>query len=255
MSMFKDLNFPLIIAHRGASIYAPENTIAAFELAHQQGAQAVELDAKLSADGHVMVIHDQTVNRTTDGTGKVRDLSLHALKKLDAGIFFGSEFKNEPIPTLDEVFEAVGKKLIINIELTNYATPFDDLPRKTAELVNKYNLADKIFFSTFNPIALFRIRQLLPDVPAGLLLAQGLSGKISQAVTSRFISYQSLHPHYLDMNQDLITKAHRKNQLVFTYTVNIPDDMRQLFKLGVDGIFTDDPPLAQNILNEVKPKP
>ena len=249
--MFDSLKFPLIIAHRGASNYAPENTVAAFELAFQQGSKAVELDAKLSSDGQVMIIHDQTVDRTTNGTGIVRDLPLTELKKLDAGGYYGAEFKNEPIPTLDEVFEAVGKKLFINVELTNYASPFDDLPTNVAALVRKHNLVNRVFFSTFNPIALYRIKKLLPDVPAGLLMTCGFSGKLSRVITSTFISFQSLHPHYEDISHKLVNKAHRKNQFVFTYTVNRPDDMRQLFQQGVDGIFTDDPPLAQSILNEI----
>ncbi|HBY09528.1 MAG TPA: glycerophosphodiester phosphodiesterase, partial [Chloroflexi bacterium] len=119
---------PAIFAHRGASAYAPENTLAAFKLAVDQGADAIELDAKLCADGQIIVIHDQTVERTSNGAGKVADLPLSALQELDAGSWFGLEFKGEPIPTLDEVFEAVGQKIFINIELTNYASPRDLLP-------------------------------------------------------------------------------------------------------------------------------
>ena len=122
---------PLIIAHRGASAYAPENTLAAFELAIQQGAPAIELDAKLSCDGHVVVIHDQTVDRTTPHSGRVGELSLAELRRMDAGSHFDTCFQQERIPTLAEVFESIGPGTLINVELTNYSSPGDDLPAAT----------------------------------------------------------------------------------------------------------------------------
>ncbi len=117
---------PAIIAHRGASAGAPENTLAAFRLALQQGADAIELDTKLSADGHPVVIHDQTVDRTTMSTGKVRDHTVADLNKMDVGSHFDSAYRGEPIPTLEDVFKAIGQHAIINVELTNYATPRDN---------------------------------------------------------------------------------------------------------------------------------
>ena len=130
---------PVIFAHRGASAHAPENTLAAFELALAQQADALELDVKLSADGHVVVIHDATVDRTTNGHGRVRDLSLADLKKLDAGSFFSQAFAGENIPTLDEVFESFGKRTFINVELTNYSTPGDALVESVCMLVKKHH--------------------------------------------------------------------------------------------------------------------
>ena len=125
---------PMVSAHRGACKYAPENTIASFDLAVEQGADAIELDAKLSADGKVMVIHDQTVDRTTNGKGKVNQLTHQELKQLDAGSFFDPRFSGERIPTLDEVFESVGRKIFINVELTNYASRHDELVPLVDEL-------------------------------------------------------------------------------------------------------------------------
>ncbi len=108
--MFEQFEKPVIFAHRGACAHAPENTLDSFELALTHLADAIELDAKLSKDDVVMVIHDQTVDRTTNGKGRVGDLTLRELKQLDAGSFFGQEFNGVEIPTLDEVFESVGKK-------------------------------------------------------------------------------------------------------------------------------------------------
>ncbi|MFN2146831.1 MAG: glycerophosphodiester phosphodiesterase, partial [Anaerolineales bacterium] len=118
---------PLVIAHRGASAFAPENTLSAFTLAVKQGADAIELDAKLTADGRVVVYHDLTLDRTTSGKGKLAEKSLAELKRLDAGSFMGQEFRGERIPTLDEVFETVGDTLLINVELTNYGSVLDRL--------------------------------------------------------------------------------------------------------------------------------
>ena len=151
MNLFRVHHRPLVIAHRGASAYAPENTLAAFRLAAEQGADAVELDAKLSADGQVVVIHDPTVERTTNGSGEVRQLSLAQIKSLDAGGFLSPQFAGEPIPTLAEVFDAVGHQLLINVELTNYASPRGRPGRKVVGLVKDFHLEERVLFSSFHP--------------------------------------------------------------------------------------------------------
>ena len=125
---------PLLIAHRGASAHAPENTLAAFELAIHLGAPAVELDVKLTGDHQVVVLHDQTLDRTTDGKGPLAAHTLEAVKQLDAGSYFSPEFRGEHVPTLAEVFEAIGKAALINVELTNYETPGDDLVDRVVQV-------------------------------------------------------------------------------------------------------------------------
>lgn len=241
---------PIVIAHRGASAYAPENTLAAFELAIRQQADAIELDAKLSADGAVIVIHDQTTERTTGKVGVVKEMTLAELRKLDAGSHFDSSFRNEAIPTLDEVFDAVGQQTFINVELTNYASLTDNLPEKVAALVKRFALETRVIFSSFNPIALIRIKRLLPAVPIGLLALPGGSGAWARSWPGRLLSYQYLHPEFGDVTPKLVTKAHANDHKVFVYTVNQEDDMRRSFDWDVDGIFTDDPILARNVLKE-----
>ena len=135
---------PLILGHRGASAYAPENTLAAFRLAREQGADGIELDAKLSADGFVVVMHDTTVDRTTNGTGKVSALTYYELRQLDAGSWYNQKYRGEPIPTLEDVFSAVGRDLLVNVELTNYTTLADALPEKVAALVIKMDLEKQV---------------------------------------------------------------------------------------------------------------
>jgi glycerophosphoryl diester phosphodiesterase len=245
-----DLPKPAIIAHRGASAYAPENTLAAFKLALQQGADAIELDAKLSADGHVVVIHDQTVDRTTPAIGRVRDHIMADLHKMDAGSHFDIAFKGEPIPSLEEVIKAVGQLTYINIELTNYATPFDELPRKVAALVKQHRLTQRVLFSSFNVVSLMRIHRILPEAQIGLLPAPGRWGFINRSILGRLVNYQSLHPKVNDATVHLIRAAHDKGRKVLVYTVNKEDEIQRLIQDGVDGIFTDDPLLAREVLEK-----
>ncbi len=246
--MFNQLPTPTIIAHRGASAYAPENTLAAFDLAVRQGADAIELDAKLTKDGHVVVFHDQTLERTTGVYGRVSEKNLAELRRLDAGSHFDIAYKGETIPTLDEVFEALGKKIFINIELTNYASLNDDLPLKVVEAVRRHHLTQWVMFSSFNPIALIRAHRLLPEVPIGLLSRPGKDGAWARSWLGYVIPYQALHPYLGDVSPRLVERMHRRRRKVQVYTVNQPEDMRRLIQMGVDGIFTDDPLLARRIL-------
>jgi len=240
---------PLIFAHRGSSAYAPENTLAAFNLAISQGAPAIELDAKLSADNQVVVIHDATVDRTTDGTGRVSQMSLPALRELDAGTPFSQAFRGEKIPTLAEVFETVGKRAIINVELTNYYTfPGDGLADKVCELVKKFGLQETIIFSSFFPSNLKRTRILLPNVQRGLLAPEGWKGWWARSFGFNFSNYQALHLNLSDMTAQQVARVHRLKRRVHVWTVNAAADMRRLLNWGIDGFFTDDPKLALEIL-------
>lgn len=253
--MLNELPHPIIIAHRGASGHAPENTLAAFELALRQGADAVELDAKLSADGHVVVIHDQTVDRTTDGTGRVKDMTLAELRKLDAGSHFDIAYRGEPIPTLEEVLKAVGQLTIVNIELTNYASKLDALPDKTAAIVKRLRLGHRVMFSSFNPIALRRIQKLVPEASIGFLALPGAMGWLVRSWLGRLVvNYQTLNPDYRDVSQSLVDRMHRLDRKVLTYTVNERGAMEGLFQVGVDGIFTDDPPLGLSVRRKSRSK-
>ncbi len=240
---------PCIFAHRGASAYAPENTLAAFELALQQGAPALELDVKLSADGHVVVIHDATVDRTTNGKGKVSRLTLSELRALDAGSFFSEKYRGEKIPTLEEVFELVGGRALINIELTNYTTPRDALVEEVCRLVREHHMEEHVLFSSFLPGNLRQAALLLPEVPRGLLVLPGWKG-IWARFAFFFGNYQALHPYLSDVTPHQIASVHRLGRRVHVWTVNEAAPMRRLLKWGVDGIFTDDPPLALQIVSE-----
>lgn len=245
--MLESLPQPVIFAHRGASVHAPENTLAAFELAIERGADAIELDAKLSADGHAVVIHDATVDRTTGAHGRVKDLSLAHLRSLDAGSFFEARFHGGKIPMLEEVFEAVGRRTFINVELTNYNSPRDHLAETVCMLVKKFNLQNRVLFSSFFASNLAKARGLLPEVPCGLLAMPGLLGAWGRSFGFTFGSYLALHPSLADATHQQVQRVHRLKRRVHVWTVNAADDMQRLFNWGVDGIITDDPRLAVEI--------
>jgi glycerophosphoryl diester phosphodiesterase len=239
---------PIVFAHRGASAYAPENTLAAFELAVKQGAPAIEFDVKLTSDRQVVILHDQTLNRTTNGSGSVTKQPLAALRELDAGSWLSADFRGEKIPTLEEVFETMGKKVLMNIELTNYATPFDGLAGEVAVLVQKHGLQECVIFSSFFPTNLVLVRRLLPSVPRGQLIPRGNSGWW-QRIAASFMLLDAEHPFITDVTADLVKRAHAKGRRVHVWTVNDPTDMRRLRSLKVDGIFTDDPLIGMENFN------
>ena len=250
--MLESLARPVIFAHRGASAHAPENTLAAFELALEQQADAIELDVKLSSDGYVVVHHDATVDRTTNGKGRVKDLSLAELKGLDAGSSFSEKFHGEKIPTLEEVFETLGKRTFINVELTNYKTPRDHLVETVCMLVKKHKMQKRVIFSSFFASNLSKARSYLPEVPRGLLALNGLLGAWARSFGFAFGEYDALHPFLKDVSQQQASRVHRLNRRVHVWTVNDERDMRRLFSWGVDGIFTDDPQLALRVRSESK---
>ncbi len=249
---FVDLERPTIIAHRGSSAFAPENTLAAFKLAIEQGAQGIELDAKLTLDGQVVVIHDQTVDRTTNGTGRVDRMTLAELQNLDAGTHFNAVFEAEKLPSLAQVFASVGKQTFIMVELKNSLTPRDALPEHVAALVKEYALESSILLSSFNPIALRRVARLLPGVPLGLLTFGGRKGAWYRSWVGGFVPHQVLQPAWKDANRALINRNHQRGYQVIPYVVNDRVVMQDLFSAGVDGIITNDPPLAIQTLEQMK---
>lgn len=228
---------PKVIAHRGASAHAPENTLSAFELALAQGADGIELDVMLSKDHRIVVIHDDSVDRTTNGSGRVKDMTLEELQQLDAG-------QGEKIPSLDEVLTHFGGKFLINIELKNYTSFFDPLPIEVAKLVKSHELESSVLVSSFNPFNLPRFYRRLPGVKLGLIT---LPDKAKYWVW-RFFRYDALHPHYNDVDQVLVTAMHAQNKQINVWTVDDPDEIRRLAALNVDSILTNDPQRTREVL-------
>ena len=233
----------LNIAHRGASAAAPPNTLAAFRRAADLGADGVELDVHLSADGVPVVIHDFTVDGTTDGTGRVRDLPLAALRELDAGSRFDPAFAGERIPTLEEVFAEVGGRLLINVELKSMpGNDYPGLEEAVAALVRRHGLADRVLVSSFNPFALRRFRRAMPEVPVGFLYETApLSRAARLAAALVRLRPQALHPWWGMITPAAVRRAHARGQRVVAWTVDDPAAMARLVEWGVDAIITNYP--------------
>jgi glycerophosphoryl diester phosphodiesterase len=242
---------PRVIGHRGASALAPENTLSAFELAIQQEADAIEFDVKLSSDKQVIVIHDPTLERTTNGMGKVAKTPLALLKDLDAGSKFSPKFAGEKIPTLEEVFECFGKKIFMNVELTNYSSPLDGLVYQVSDLVRKHGLEKKVIFSSFFSRNLKLARQLMPEVPCGLLAYSGWMGYLPREFGWKN-HYQALHPYSTDVNNILVQNVHAAGKRIHVWTVNGEENYKRMLGLNIDGIFTDDPGLLRRFMRRAE---
>ena len=243
-------NAPLVIAHRGASVYAPENTIAAFRLAAELGADAVELDAKLTADGQIIVHHDRTLDRTTNGTGLIQARTLAELRHLDAGSHFNSSYSGERIPTLNEVFRAVADRLLINIELSNYASPFDRLPEAVVKLIREFSLEKRVLLSSFNPVGLMKARKLAPEIQLGLLVVDK-EPRWLRAFFNMIAPHEAIHPSIALVSEEMIEDQHRQGCWVNVWTVNELEDIKRLVHLSVEGVITDVPDLAREVVREI----
>lgn len=241
MHLYDSMPKPVIFGHRGASRYAPENTIAAFDLAVYQGAKAFELDAMLTSDGVPVVIHDHTLDRTTNGTGEVGQKTVEEIRKLDAGLHFSVEFKGENVPLLEEVLKRYRDGILINIELKNYHTPKDDLAKIVLGMVESYGILDQVLFSSFLPRNLKILRSLQPNAKVALLIPDGILGIIFRSSFFRQHSPEIIHPSFKNVSKDFINKEHRYGRCVNVWTVNDLQSARNLIDWGVDGLIADDP--------------
>jgi glycerophosphoryl diester phosphodiesterase len=240
---------PLVIAHRGASCYAPENTLAAFRLAAGMGAHAIELDAKLTSDGRVVIHHDLTLDRTTDGRGLLSGHSLAELKQLDAGAKFSPRFRGEQIPTLEEVFAAFGLLVLVNVELTNYEQPRDGLPEAVVSLVRVAGLQTKVLLSSFNPLAIRRAHRLAPEIPVALLV-EAREAAWKRSLYRWVTPHHAYHPEDVMVSEGLIARERSGSRRVNVWTVNDSRRIRCLLDWGVSGIITDVPDVALGIVAE-----
>ncbi|MBI5669733.1 MAG: glycerophosphodiester phosphodiesterase [Chloroflexi bacterium] len=229
----------LVFGHRGASADAPMNTLPAFELAARQGADGIELDVWRTKDGEIVIVHDAVVDKTTDGTGLVQQMTTAQLHELDAGSWFGPQFARTRIPTLDEVFEAVGQRLIINVELKSETVGTDGLEALVADKIRRHNLAQRVIVSSFSPFALRRFRRLLPEVPIGFLYAEDVPRFLRLFMIG--LPHEARHPHHTMIDADYMDWARHSGYRVNTWTVNDLARAVELRDLGVDAIMSDHP--------------
>ena len=249
--MLPNLDRPLNIAHRGASKIAPENTMAAFQKALEIGADGIEFDVRLSSDGVPVVIHDTTVDGTTDGNGRVADLPLRELRRLDAGASFDVTFAGARIPTLAQVFEILGEQLLLNIELKQEGFFGSGLEEAVADLIQKHTLEQGVLVSSFNPLALRRIQRISPRLRTALLSAHPGSRVLRTAGLALGRPSWALHPEYAGVDATLVSWAHARGLRLHTWTVDDPADMRRLIRWGVDGIITNVPDVLRDVLDAI----
>lgn len=234
----------LVFGHRGAMAYAPMNTLPAFELAAEQGAHGVELDVHRSKDGHPVIVHDFTVDATSNGSGTVTEMTLAELKALDAGSWFDEKFAGTQIATLDEVFEAVGQALFINVEIKSVGPQTDGVEHCVAECITHHDMADRVIVSCFNPLALKRFRAIMPNVPLGFLYQTQFLEQV-QPLTQG-MSYEAEHPYFEMVDAALIDAA--EGRYINVWTVNDPDEARRLRDLGVHAVITNKPDVILDAL-------
>src|SRR5919197_5083274 len=237
---------PLVVGHRGAMGYAPENTLASFELAVEQGADVVELDVHLSRDGEVVVMHDERLERTTDGRGLVAEHSLAELRRLDAGAWFEPRFGGQRIPTLDEVLAWARERTPLAIEIKNAPIFYDGIEAKVVELLARHGMRERALVISFDHHALRRVRELDPAVETGVLYA---CRPVDAPALARAAGARLLEPHWSFLTPQDVDAAHAAGLRVSTWTVSA-SELPRLVAMGVDGIATNEPDVAVRMLSD-----
>jgi len=237
-----------VIAHRGASAVTPENTLPAFQLALELGADEVELDVVRCATGEPIVIHNDTVDKTTDGTGAVQDKSLAELKELDAGCWFDEKYRGTKIPTLDEVFEFLNRRVTVNVELKGESLKADGLEHVVIESVRRHSMSDKVIASSFNPCRLWRTRSEAPELKIALIFSPYNSLYLRRGWFAPLLKVHGLHAFHSMVDARFVDRAHQRGRWVYAWTVDDPERMMALIRTGVDGVVTNDPGLLKDAL-------
>jgi glycerophosphoryl diester phosphodiesterase len=236
-----------VFAHRGYAASFAENTMTAFKEAEKAGADGIELDVQLTKDGEMVVIHDEKLNRTTNGNGFVKDFSYKEISKLNANKSGGAK---EPIPLLKDVLKWMqGNRLICNIELKNGFFPYEGMEEKVIKLVRDYGLEERIIFSSFNHYSIVYCYRLAPEIE----IAPLYSGRIFMPwIYAKSIQAKAIHPNYKGLTNDIIRKSIENGISVRPYTINNEKDMKYLFTLNCSAIITDDPVKALKLRKDTR---
>jgi glycerophosphoryl diester phosphodiesterase len=236
-----------IFGHRGAAGTHPENTMISFQEVEKLGGDGIELDVQLTKDGEVVVIHDETLKRTTNGDGWVKDHTLKELRTLDASYKF-PELGVCKIPTLDEVFNwALSNSLIINVELKNSFVPYVGLEEKVIALIRKYHYGKRVVISSFNHPSLVHCHRLAADIELGVLYSEPL---YEPWIYAKGIGAHSIHPQYRAATNLIILLSQQNGVAVRPYTVNKQRDMKRLFLASCAAFITDYPKKALELRKE-----
>jgi glycerophosphoryl diester phosphodiesterase len=254
----------LNIGHRGASAYAPEHTFAAYDLALEQGADYIEIDLQMTADGELVALHDKTLNRTADAPegvperycrGLVSKKTLEQIKMCDAGSWFSPEYAGEQIPTLEEIFQRYGTSVNYYIETKNpEAAP--GMEEELLDLMEEYDLTEpaeenwQVLIQSFSAESLMTIHEMNEDLPLIQLYWAGTSKSIQRDLDAVSEYAVGIGPYKRDVDAALVEAAHEHCLAVHPYTVNTVEEMEELISLGVDGMFTNNPDLLDGLLGD-----
>lgn len=230
---------PLVYAHRGASGYAPENTMAAFRKAAELGSCGVECDVQLTKDGNLIICHDETVDRTTNGKGLIKDLRLEEIRGLDAGSWFGEQFRNEKIPVFSELLKLVRETgLRLNVEIKSDIVLYPGIEEKVLAEITAFGLRERVIVSSFNHYLIHRVKQLAPDIKAGILYMEGLYEPWNYM---RTVGCECAHPFYMALKPEIAKELKARGLMINVFTVNEPGHAAALAEMGVDIIITNYP--------------
>lgn len=233
-----DVVRPILLGHRGAMARAPENTLGAFRAAMDDGGDGVELDTQLSADAVPIVLHDDTLDRTTDLKGLPIRYAADELDHADAGTWFGT-WGHEKIPRLDEVFRALPAGSVINVELKGPTPLTLGLERRVLDVIHAHPEI-KVIVSSFHPAQLLAVRQLAPEVPIGLLLDKNALMPLRTAWAAPLLLPDAIHPPSQIVDRAFVDAAHQAGARVHVWAVLDAADAARLLSLGVDGLIVDD---------------
>lgn len=249
LSLMAPRGRPFIVGHRGAMGHAPENTLASFSRALEMGVDAIELDVHLSQDGEVVVIHDEQLERTTNGRGLVRDHTLVSLKSLDAGVSSGRDFQGETIPTLEEVFELLADRVPLIIEIKNLPMPHAEIESRVLDVAASANALQRIQIISFDHPTIKRVRDLNADVATGLIYVGRLLDPVALA---RQAGASALCPHWTSIQAMDVRLAHQAGVSIHAWATSDAGTIRRLASLDVDSVATNDPDIASVALGRAR---
>ncbi|WKA59119.1 glycerophosphodiester phosphodiesterase [Planococcus shenhongbingii] len=230
------------VAHRGASGHAPENTMGAFQKGFEMKADYIEIDVQMTKDGELVVIHDTTVDRTTNGTGKVGDLTFEEIRQLDAGSWFSEDYAGEKVPTFEEVLDAFRGKVGILIEL-KAPELYPGMEEKVADALIERNMDvsnnGKVIIQSFNHESMKKSKELLPNLSHGVLAGASWAN-VTEEQLSQFAAYADyFNPNMNIVTDELVSDVHEAGMKIYPYTSRSQEQALRLFDLNVDGIITD----------------
>jgi glycerophosphoryl diester phosphodiesterase len=244
----------VVIAHRGASAYAPENTHSAFRLAIEMKAEMMELDVSISKDGIPVVVHDETVDRTTSASGNVGDFTLAELKELETGAWFDEKFDGEPFPTLEEVLAYTKDKIAVNIEIKSEAVTDEaegGVVEKAIQIVKAAGVESQVIFSSFDYRVMEHLNELAPEISKAILYEKSQSGKLLPSELVQKYKVDAFNCSHRQLSKKWLADLNQHGIPFFVYTVNEEKLMKKVIGMGATGIFSDHPDVLKQVVENL----